>query len=80
MMIQPLRMVVKTPLSSTDPSRDFEDGCSLDLENAHMQRGSPDKSCFKSYQMMIQPLRMVVKTPLSSTDPTRDLEDGCGLD
>ena len=29
-MIQPLRMVVKTHLSSTDPTREQEDGWSLD--------------------------------------------------
>ena len=79
-MIQPLRRVVKTHLSSTDPTREQEDGWSLDLENRHLQRSCLDKSCFKSYQLMIQPLRMVIKTHLSSTDPTREQEDGSSLD
>ena len=79
MMIQPLKMVVKTPLSSTDPVREQEDGCSLDQENGHLQRSCLNKSCFKSYQLMIQPIKMVVKTPLSSTDSVREQEDGCSL-
>ena len=68
-------MDVKTHLSSTDPTGEQEDRCSLDEENGHLQRSCFDKSCYKSYHFIIESLRMVVKTHLSSTDPMRDLED-----
>ena len=64
-----IKMVVKTPLSSTDPIKEQEDGWSLDLENVHLQRGSLDKSCSKSFKQLKYIIKMVVKTPLSSTDP-----------
>ena len=69
MMTQPLKIVVKTPMSSKDPVGEQEDGCSLGKENGHLQQSCLNKSCFKSYQLKTQPLKMVVKTHLSSTDP-----------
>ena len=78
-MTQPLKMVAKTPLSSTDPVREQEDRWSLDQENGHLQRSCPNKSYFKSYQLMTQPLKMIYKT-LSSTDPVSEQEDGRSLD
>ena len=80
MMTQPLKIVVKTPMSSKDPVGEQEDGCSLDQENGHLQQSCLNKSCFKSYQLMTQPFKMVVKTLMSSTDPVREQEDGCSLD
>ena len=68
-------MVVKTPLSSTDPIKEQEDGWSLDLENVHLQRGSLDKSCSKSFRQLKYIIKMVVKTPLSSTDPIKEQVD-----
>ena len=62
-------MVVKTPLSSTDPIKEQEDGWSLDLENVLLQRVALDKSCSKSFRQLKYVIKMVVKTPLSSTDP-----------
>ena len=57
-----IKMVVKTPLSSTDPIKEQEDGWSLDLENVHLQRGSLDKSCSKSFRQLKYIIKMVVKT------------------
>ena len=79
-MTQPLKVVAKTPLSSTDPVREQEDGWSIDQENGHFQRSCLEKSCFKSYQLMTKPLKMVAKTPPSSTDPVREQEDRWSLD
>ena len=80
MMRLSLKMVVKTHMSSTDPTTEQEDGCNLDKENRYLQRSCFDKSCIKSYQLMILPLRMVIKIHLSSTDPTKEQEDRCSLD
>ena len=79
-MTQPLKMVVKTPLSFTEPVSEQEDGCSLDQENGHLQWSCLNKSCFKSYHMMTQPLKIVVKTPMSSKDPVGEQDDRCSLD
>ena len=75
-----IKMVVKTPLSSTDPIKEQEDGWSLDLENVHLQRGSLDKSCSKSFKQLKYIIKMVVKTPLSSTDPIKEQEDRWSLE
>ena len=53
MMRLSLKMVVKTHMSSTDPTTEQEDGCNLDKENRYLQRSCFDKSCIKSYQLMI---------------------------
>ena len=58
-----IKMVVKTPLSSTDPIKEQEDGWSLDLKNVHLLRGSLDKSCYKSFRQLKYIIKMVVKTP-----------------
>ena len=75
-----IKMVVKTPLSSTDPIKEQEDGWSLDLENVHLQRGSLDKSCSKSFRQLKFIIKMVIKTPLSSTDPIKEQEDRWSLE
>ena len=53
-----IKMVVKTPLSSTDPIKEQEDRWSLDLENVHLQRGSLDKSCSKSFRQLKYIIKM----------------------
>ena len=68
-------MVVKTPLSSTDPIKEQEDGWSLDLKNVHLLRGSLDKSCYKSFRQLKYIINLFVKTPLSSTDPIKEQKD-----
>ena len=59
---------------------DKEDRWSLDLENVHLQGGSLDKSCSKSFKQLKYIIKMVIKTPLSSTDPIKEQEDRWSLD
>ena len=47
-MIQSLRIVIKTNLSSKDPTTE-QDRCSLDLENGHLQR-----SCLETRRKVLK--------------------------
>ena len=68
-------MVIKTSLSSTDPIKEQEDRWSLDLENVHLQRGSLDISCSKSFRQLKYIINLFVNTPLSSTYPIKEQKD-----
>ena len=53
MNIKQLKMVIKTPLSSTDPVRKQSDTCNLDYKNENLQKSFLNQSCSMLYHWMM---------------------------